>query len=209
MGPVIFFDAPEPSSVHRSMSCADKRHYVKSEIRGPPPVVWQSGVVAEGTDGQRPLAVVDLDGVVADVRHRLRFVRGPRKDWNAFFDAAAADPVLPEGRAVVDRLAGGHEIVYLTGRPERTREATEAWLERHDLPRGRVVMRREGDRRPARVVKPRLLAALARGRAVGIVVDDDTEVCAAYEREGWPVLRADWMPAAPELHDAQERSGRT
>ena len=157
----------------------------------------------------RPLAVIDLDGVVADVRHRLRFVRGPKKNWDAFFDAAAEDPVLSEGRAVVDRLAGDHEIVYLTGRPERTREATEDWLARHGLPRGRVMMRREGDRRPARMVKPRLLSSLARGRTVAVVVDDDEAVCAAYEQDGWPVLRADWMPAGPELHDAQERSGRT
>src|SRR4051812_13788831 len=154
----------------------------------------------------RPLAVIDLDGVVADVRHRLRYVRGPRKDWDAFFAAAADDPVLTEGRAVVDRLAGDHEIVYLTGRPERTRPATEAWLTRHGLPQGRVFMRREGDRRPARMVKPRLLASVARGRTVAVVVDDDEAVCTAYERDGWPVLRADWMPAGPELDEAQERS---
>lgn len=156
-----------------------------------------------------PLAVIDLDGVVADVRHRLGFLRGPRKDWDAFFAAAADDPVLAEGRAVVERLASDHEIVYLTGRPERTRAATEDWLARHGLPRGRVIMRREGDRRPARAVKPRLLASLGRGRTVAVVVDDDAAVCAAYERDGWPVLRADWMPAGPELADAQERSGRT
>jgi hypothetical protein len=165
--------------------------------------------MAETPADDRPLAVVDLDGVVADVRHRLRFVRGPRKDWNAFFDAAADDPVLPEGRAVLDRLAADHDVAYLTGRPERTRAATEQWLARQGLPRGRVFMRREGDRRPARMVKPRLLTQLARGRAVAVVIDDDEAVCAAYERDGWPVLRADWMPAGPELQEAQERSGRT
>jgi hypothetical protein len=59
------------------------------------------------------------------------------------------------------------------------------------------------------MVKPRLLATLARGRTVGVVVDDDEAVCAAYERDGWPVLRADWMPAGPELQDVQERLGRS
>jgi hypothetical protein len=157
----------------------------------------------------RPLAVIDLDGVIADVRPRLVHIQGNRRDWDAFFAGIPDDDVLPEGRAVLERLAGDHEIVYLTGRPERTRPDTEAWLERHDLPRGRLIMRREHDRRPARQVKPRLLRELARGRAVAVVVDDDLSVCEALERDGWPVLRADWMTDEQALHRAQEGEGRT
>ena len=158
---------------------------------------------------ERPLAVIDLDGVVADVRRRLVHIRGPRRDWDAFFDGIPDDDVLPEGRAVVDRLAADHEIVYLTGRPERTRPDTEAWLTRHRLPRGRLIMRSERDRRPARQVKPPLLRELAAGRQVAVVVDDDQSVCDALERDGWPVLRADWMPDDPALEAAQENQGRT
>ena len=36
-----------------------------------------------------------------------------------------------------------------------------------------------------------------------------TEVCAALQASGWPVLRADWMPAEESLHVAQESDGRT
>ena len=42
----------------------------------------------------RPLAVFDVDGVLADVRHRLRFVERSPKDWDAFFSAAVDDPPL-------------------------------------------------------------------------------------------------------------------
>src|SRR3954471_25047094 len=116
-----------------------------------------------------PLAVIDLDGVVADVRHRLHHVSGTNKNWLAFFAAVGEDDVLAEGRAVLERLAGDHEIVYLTGRPERTRQATQDWLDRHELPRGRMIMRSDSDRRPARLLKPRLLKTLARGRKVAVV----------------------------------------
>ena len=158
---------------------------------------------------QRPLAIVDLDGVVADVRHRLGHLESRPKDWDAFFAGIPDDPPLAEGLAVVAQLAPDHEIVYLTGRPERTRDATVAWLERHHLPQGRLVMRRDGDRRPARVTKPALLRQLSPGRRIAVVVDDDPQVCAALERDGWAVLRADWMSSAPQLHTAQERDGRT
>lgn len=157
-----------------------------------------------------PIAVIDLDGVLADVRHRLHFLETKPKDWDGFFAAIPHDDVLPEGRAVVDKLAGDHEIVYLTGRPESTRRDTEAWLERHELPRAKLIMRRAGDRRPARVTKPALLRRLAAGgRRIAVVVDDDQQVCEALEQAGWPVLRADWMPQPQTLEQAQEDAGRT
>jgi hypothetical protein len=160
-------------------------------------------------DVVRPIAVIDLDGVVADVRHRLHHLDARPRDWAAFFAGIPADPVLPEGLAVVQRLTGDHELVYLTGRPERTRAATEAWLLRHRLPQGRLIMRSERDRRPARVTKPGLLRRLAAGRQIAVVVDDDPDVCDALRRDGWPVLVADWMPREDVLSDAQERLGRT
>jgi hypothetical protein len=161
----------------------------------------------------RPIAVVDLDGVVTDVRSRLRHLEGRRKDWDAFFAGIPDDPPLVEGLAVVRRLLDDHEVVLLTGRPERTRADTEAWLRRQGLPRLRLLMRSDDDRRPARQLKRGHVRRLAAGRTLAVVVDDDPAVCEALEADGWPVLRADWMARAPgqdgTLNSAQERSGRT
>lgn len=162
---------------------------------------------------ERPLAIVDIDGVVADVRHRLHHVQGRPKDWDAFFAAIPDDPPLADGLALVRELAAAYDVVYVTGRPEQTRADTMRWLERHGLPDGRLVMRRPRDRRPARLTKPELVRALAEGREVAVVVDDDAEVCAAMRSAGWPVQLADWMPEDPASHatlrTAQEGQGRT
>lgn len=158
----------------------------------------------------RPIGIVDLDGVLADVRHRLRHVEGERKDWDAFFAGIPDDPPLAEGFAVVERLrAEGHEIVVVTGRPERTRPDTQQWLARHGLAGVRVLMRREGDRRPARQVKRAIVRRLAADRAIAVVVDDDPAVCDALEADGRPVLRADGMDRGAPLHRLQERDGTT
>jgi hypothetical protein len=157
----------------------------------------------------RPLAVFDIDGVLADVAHRLHFLDGRPKDWDGFFAAAPADPPLPEGVALAREAAADCEVVYVTGRPEHCRADTVDWLRRHDLPEGRLEMRRGRDRRPARVAKPELLARIARDRTVAVVVDDDEQVCDAYERAGWTVLRAGWGVASPALTQAQEDAGRT
>ena len=162
---------------------------------------------------ERPLAIIDLDGVVADVRHRLHHLRGRRKDWDSFFAAAPADTVHPEGAAIVATLATEHEIVFLTGRPSHLRTATERWLVEHGFGGHRVVMRPPGDRRPAAVVKLELLADLGREREVGIVVDDDLDVLAAMRRAGHPTFAADWEARraddAAAMHRAQEHDGRT
>jgi len=156
----------------------------------------------------RPLAVFDLDGTLADVRHRLHHLERRPRAWDAFFDAARDDPPLPAGVALALESARECDVVYVTGRPERCRADTQAWLRRHGLPGGRLAMRAAGDRRPARTAKPELLRRIAAGRVVAVVVDDDEQVCAAYERQGWTVMRARWQDAAPILRQAQGE-GRT
>lgn len=165
------------------------------------------------TAHDRPVAFVDLDGVLADVRHRLHHLTGRRKDWDAFFDAAPQDPLHPEGKAVVEQLRPDHEVVYLTGRPERCRADTERWLAQHGLDGHDLVMRSGRDRRPAAVVKVETIARRYPDRRVAVVVDDDERVAAAMRAAGHPVLHADWEQRLAEadaaLEAAQEEEGRT
>jgi phosphoglycolate phosphatase-like HAD superfamily hydrolase len=157
----------------------------------------------------RPLAVFDLDGVLADVRHRLHHLEHHPKNWRGFFRAAPRDPLHPEGAALAHEAAIDCEIVYLTGRPEVCRPDTVAWLAAQGLPQGQLVMRSDRDHRAARQAKPELLRQVAEGREVAIVVDDDLEVCDAYEQAGFRVLRAIWAPRSDTLVQAQEDAGRT
>lgn len=161
----------------------------------------------------RPIAVVDIDGVLADVRHRLHHLERKPKDWDAFFAAAVADPAHEEGLAVARRLAEDHEIVFLTGRPERLRRATVAWLARHGLDGHELRMRPNGERRPAAQVKLRVLQELRRRGTVAVVVDDDVDVLAHVHAAGFPTFHADWEKRAGDeqqaLHDAQDVEGRT
>jgi hypothetical protein len=170
-------------------------------------VVSAGGRAVDGQ--QRPLAVIDIDGVVADVRHRVRYLDEHPSNWDAFFAAAPHDPPLAVGIQRATELAVDHDIVWLTGRPEWLREVTVAWLALHGLASGRLIMRRGRDRRPARLVKRGELRRLAAGRTVAVVIDDDPAVVAALLADGWPVERADWLPYAPALGSAQEETGRT
>ncbi|MFG1664761.1 hypothetical protein [Streptomyces sp. Y7] len=162
------------------------------------------------TDSNKPpLAVFDLDNTLADTAHRQRFLERKPRDWDAFFAAAPQDPPLEEGVAMARESAGECEVVYLTGRPERCRRDTLDWLAAHGLPEGRLYMRRNDDRRPARRTKLTVLRDLARTREIRVLVDDDELVCEDAERAGFTVVRARWTAPSAALKAAQEREGRT
>jgi phosphoglycolate phosphatase-like HAD superfamily hydrolase len=153
------------------------------------------------------LAVFDIDGVVADVRHRLHHLDWP-VSWRGFFAAAGRDPLLPEGARLVEDLGATHEIVWLTGRPDWLADVTAHWLDQHGLPAGELHMRPGHDRRPARIFKLGVLRRLA-PRGIAAFVDDDPDVVEAALAAGYPAALADWVPRADSLRDAQERLGRT
>ena len=180
---------------------------------------------AAGPAGDRdvlPFVVLDIDGVLADVRHRLHHLAQRPKDWDAFFAAAEHDAVLDAGADFARVASQTHQLVYLTGRPDRLRAHTQDWLHRHELPPGRLLMRRDGDRRPAATVKVHELRRLNAAGHVDLLVDDDPAVIAAATDAGFVARLADWMPEPTRgatstqesldieiLHRAQERDGRT
>jgi phosphatidate phosphatase APP1 len=155
------------------------------------------------------VAVVDIDGVVADVRHRLHHVTNRPKDWRSFFAAAADDGLLPEGEHTLRSLAAVYDVVYLSGRPERLRRVTEDWFARHDLPAGELILRPFDDYRPSSVYKVDALRVIAASRTVVVLVDDDPRVLDAARAAGFDVLPATWMGEHSALREAQERDGRT
>lgn len=166
--------------------------------------------MSAATESSRSCVVLDIDGVLADVRHRLHHLTGKPKDWAGFFAAAAADPLLSAGAEVARVAAADHDLVYLTGRPEHLHAQTQAWLDGNGLPPGVLLMRAEGDRRPGAVVKLGWLRKLGRQCRVALVVDDDPEVVAALQRAGFTATLADWMPDdTTPLRQAQQRDGRS
>ena len=163
-------------------------------------------------DDQRPYAVLDIDATLSDTSQRVHFLQKRPKDWGSFFAHAKDDAVLDEGLAVATTLAADHDIVYLSGRPERLRRDTMKWFEDNGFPEGKLLMRGNNDRRPSAVMKLARLRTLAQERRIAVLVDDDVKVCDAAEKAGYTVMRADWgldAETQPTLFEAQESEGRT
>lgn len=157
-------------------------------------------------------AVIDIDGVVADLTHRLHYLEsrpGRRPDWDAFFAAVGADDLLEKGAAAVHALADDVSVIWLTGRPERCRELTRTWLANQGLPAGELQMRSDRDRRPARVFKLGRVRRIAQRCRIVAILDDDPAVVEALKSQGWPVFLVEAQPRPEQLDTAQQTEGRT
>ncbi len=123
------------------------------------------------------LALLDLDGVICDDRHRVEHALARR--WGDYFGLMHLDTVWPQGRRLYeDVILAGFDVGYCTGRRRDYKPITRRWLKKrdfdHTLP---LIMRREEDRRPLAEVKAGIVAeALEFGYREVWLWDDDPHV---------------------------------
>ena len=143
---------------------------------------------------RRPRAVIwDLDGTLSDDRARAHFVEveaGRARDWHSYFDAIDTDPPIAASMEVLRALrAAGLALVFLTGRPEYTRPKTQRWLEANGLAEyDRLVMRPEGERRPAGLFKVEAVAELRAEFELVCAFEDRIDVADALRDAGVPIF---------------------
>lgn len=78
--------------------------------------------------------VFDFDGTLALIEHRRHHVAGPKKNYDAFFDACPDDaPNPPVIEALQTYQASGHRVEIWSGRSDRVRAQSCDWLARHGV----------------------------------------------------------------------------
>lgn len=135
-----------------------------------------------------PIVICDIDGTIADLTHRLHFIRQEPKDHKAFLANVHDDAPITEVIEEMRRLAeAGHDIVLVSGRSDSCSAATCGWLAEYDVPYVALLMRRSGDHRPDDQVKEELLALLPKERIVQ-VWDDRPSVIKMWKSHGLNVV---------------------
>jgi predicted kinase len=134
----------------------------------------------------------DLDGTLCEIGHRLHFVQDGARDWDAFFDAIPFDDLCDPIAEILTGFfeQGEHKILLVSGRPEKCRQMTIAWLEKHDVPYDELYMRPDNDSRPDHVVKAQILDGLMRdGYEPFLVIDDRQSVVDMWREKGLTCLQ--------------------
>lgn len=138
--------------------------------------------------------LIDIDGTISDLTHRLHFIQNSPADWDGFYKAAGADqpiwPVISVVRALHE--AGGHKIIMSSGRSEDIRELTAMWLRKYRVPFDALYMRKSGDHREDNVVKSELLDKILADNptlTMGGAFEDRQQVVNMYRARGIKVFQ--------------------
>lgn len=145
-------------------------------------------------DQKEKAIIVDLDGTLCDVEHRVHHVRSNPKNWKAFNQGMDEDKsyfwCMELIAAMKDR---GYKILFVTGRDENFRDKTSQWLLRHKVAYDALFMCKVGDFREDSDVKEEIyLNYIARRNEVLFVVDDRKSVV-----ERWRELKLTCLQCAP------------
>ncbi|MGN7503565.1 MAG: LNS2 domain-containing protein [Alphaproteobacteria bacterium] len=136
----------------------------------------------------------DLDGTLADITHRRKFLESPNPDWKSFNKNMGDDtpnkPVVSLYKSLWD--TNQYEIIILTGRNEKFRSITEQWLAWNEIPFGSLLMRADNDYRQDHIIKEEMLKhLLSKGKKILFSIDDRQQVVDMWRRNGITCLQCD------------------
>lgn len=158
------------------------------------------------------LFIFDIDGVLADCTHRLKYRE--QNDYDGFYsdENISKDEFINAGGQLFNIMSrtneGSKEIIFITGRPHRTRKATEKWLWHHKFISyegandSHVMYRKDGDYRPSSVVKAEMVDKVLKARYVEPVLYEDGE----YNEGHYTFLNAYFIDDDPKNVKAVEQA---
>jgi len=137
---------------------------------------------------------VDIDGTIANIDHRLHHVRRKPKNWPEFFKEMSKDSVNEWCQNLVYLyFNAGYKIIFVSGRGEEYRRATETWLDEkaqvyHTA--YELYMRPEKDYRQDDIIKEEIYLTKIKDKYnVEVVIDDRPRVCRKWRELGLLVLQ--------------------
>lgn len=140
---------------------------------------------------KKSFIICDIDGTVANLHHRLHYIKNKPKNWDAFFASVGDDEPINETIRIINALKdAGFDIVMVSGRSDITRAETEAWLDKHGIKYDALYMRRSRDRRPDYIVKREILykKIIPNHGHPYMVFDDRKQVIDMWLEEGYYVI---------------------
>ncbi len=140
--------------------------------------------------------IVDLDGTLCDLSHRVHFVENPVngvKDWDSFFMGISEDELNIWCFEVIEAFVKrGYQILFVTGREEAYRKITVEWLEKFKVKYHQLYMRSLKDRREDSDVKVDIYRnEIEQVYDTLFVLDDRKSVVKAWRELGLVCLQCD------------------
>lgn len=145
-------------------------------------------------DSPKPYVVFDIDGTLANIKHRLHHIKGEKKDWDAFNSMLSGDELNADVAEIYYRFCDLRAInpcpaIVVTGRFEKYRAETEVWLAKHGIKPQYLFMRQDGDYRSDDIVKEDIYNTRLKQANIVFVVDDRERVVKMWRKVGLRCLQ--------------------
>ena len=133
--------------------------------------------------------IFDLDGTLANISHRLHFIEGEKKDWDAFYDACDKDEPIKNTLKLLDIIGSNdkNNIIILSGRSDAVRKKTIGWINKYVSIFYTLYMRKTGDHRPDVEVKQEWLDEWLKHHTkeeIGGIFEDRKQVVDMWRKNG-------------------------
>lgn len=143
------------------------------------------------------IILFDLDGTIADITHRLKYVQTPIPDWERFFKECVNDVPNEWAWALALAMAGmGKKIVVVSARSQVVLSETQEWFAKHwkDIPHELNLIRPDKDYTPDDKLKLAWLNASGIKDRILFVVDDRQRVVDMWRANGLTCLQCNSWP---------------
>lgn len=144
--------------------------------------------------------VVDLDGTLANIQHRLHFLRTEPPNWDAFYEACDKDLPKPWCVELIKSMkAAGYRVILVSARTNKVLEKTRQWLKEIGLfDLVELTLVRDGkDNTPDQILKKSWLDAFGKEQIL-FVVDDRQRVVDMWRENGLTCLQCDKWEERPK-----------
>lgn len=139
-------------------------------------------------DGMGKIVIFDLDGVLADIRHRLHHIEGENHNWIKFFSECVDDkPNRNMIELLISFIEFNYKIYILSGRSESVREKTMEWFDDYRVPIDFMFLRPGTNYLPASILKREWLKKIIETEGkdnIFMVFDDEEKNVKMYRDAG-------------------------
>ncbi len=135
--------------------------------------------------------IFDLDGTLADIQHRLHYIKNEEKDWDKFNAACFCDEYKWKIGEMVRMFKEemGRSIAIFTGREEKWRSLTEQWLEKRNVKYDLLEMRPSKNYASDTIIKRQMFEKHFEPKDIWLVLDDRDKVVKMWRDIGLTCLQ--------------------
>ncbi len=133
------------------------------------------------------IIVFDLDGTLANIKHRRHLVSNGNNKWDEFYKQCVNDDINAPVVEIYKTLqkSGKYKMIIFSGRSEIVRKETEEWLEKNYIKYDELRMRPKDNYIPDEILKLGWLMEIKEKGMMLAIFDDRAKVVKMWRGQGY------------------------